>query len=244
MTSTPGSFNVVGDSGVPAMHAALPLNGRVVFLDKIENYTKLHLPDGQFAYSSEYDPVANTAVALAYKTNEFCSGGSLLANGTLINVGGNGPLTWLDPTVCDGFRGLRYLTRSITDDSLDRKAWQESGHQMDTPRWYASSQILPDGTTFVASGSKNGLDSGRTENNKPTYEILDRAGINQGSSIEMELLVKAQSYYMYPFIYLLRDGTAFLFASEFGEVFDISKNQVVKQFHELVCLAICLDCVS
>jgi hypothetical protein len=29
-----GSFNVVGDSGVPAMHAALMPNGQVMFLDK------------------------------------------------------------------------------------------------------------------------------------------------------------------------------------------------------------------
>lgn len=29
-----GSFNIVGQSGVPAMHAALMPNGRVMFLDK------------------------------------------------------------------------------------------------------------------------------------------------------------------------------------------------------------------
>ena len=221
------------------MHAALLSNGRVVFLDKVENYTKLHLSNGEFAYSSEYDPVAKNATALAYNTNAFCSGGSFLANGTLINVGGNAPLTWLDPTVGDGFRGLRYLTRSITDDSLDGDAWQEPGNELDTPRWYASSQILPDGTTFVASGSKNGLDPGKPENNNPTYEILDQGGISQGSSIDMELLVKVQPYYMYPFIHLLRDGTIFVFASKLGEVFDVSKNQVVKQFNELVRFTHC-----
>lgn len=49
------------------MMAILMPNGKVVFADKIENYTELILPNGQFAYSSEYDPVTNEVVALEYK---------------------------------------------------------------------------------------------------------------------------------------------------------------------------------
>lgn len=49
------------------MMAILMPNGKVVFADKIENYTELILPNGQFAYSSEYDPVTNDVVALEYK---------------------------------------------------------------------------------------------------------------------------------------------------------------------------------
>ena len=64
---TPGAINVVGQSGVPAMHAGLMPNGRVIFLDKVENYTQIQLPDGYFAYSAEYDPATNTAVGLSYK---------------------------------------------------------------------------------------------------------------------------------------------------------------------------------
>jgi hypothetical protein len=52
------------------MHAGLLPNGRVVFLDKVENYTQLKLPNGQFAYSSEYNPEDNTVVPLAYKVNK------------------------------------------------------------------------------------------------------------------------------------------------------------------------------
>ncbi len=64
---------MVGDSGVPAMHAALMPNGRVVFLDKVENYTQIKLSNGQFAYSAEYDPVTNTVVGLGYKVKKSCS---------------------------------------------------------------------------------------------------------------------------------------------------------------------------
>ena len=95
------------------MHAALMPNGRVVFLDKIENYTQVNLTTGGHAYSSECDLVTNEVVSLAVQSNPFCSGGTFLANGTLLSVGGNGPLTWLDPTIRNGFIGLRYLTRSL-----------------------------------------------------------------------------------------------------------------------------------
>lgn len=62
-----GSIKVVGQAGVPAMHAGLLPNGKVVFLDKVENYTQIKLPNGQYAYSAEYDPVKNTVVGLQYK---------------------------------------------------------------------------------------------------------------------------------------------------------------------------------
>lgn len=53
------------------MHAGLMPNGRVIFLDKLENYTQLNLPNGYYAYSSEYDPVSNTAVGLSYQVSKL-----------------------------------------------------------------------------------------------------------------------------------------------------------------------------
>jgi hypothetical protein len=64
-----GAFRVVGQAGVPAMHAGLLPNGRVVFLDKVEDYSQIKLGNGQFAYSAEYDPATNTRVGLSYKVN-------------------------------------------------------------------------------------------------------------------------------------------------------------------------------
>ena len=48
------------------MHAGLMPNGRVIFLDKVENYTQIKLSDGQYAYSAEYDPETNKAVGIQY----------------------------------------------------------------------------------------------------------------------------------------------------------------------------------
>lgn len=60
---------MIGQSGVPVMHAALMQNGRALFLDKVEDYTQLRLPNGRFAYSSEYDPATNQVVPLSYRVS-------------------------------------------------------------------------------------------------------------------------------------------------------------------------------
>ncbi|CBX94899.1 similar to glyoxal oxidase [Plenodomus lingam JN3] len=229
----PGTLEIKGRSGVPAMHAGLMPNGKVVFLDKVENYTEMKLPNGQFAYSSEYDPVTQKLTPLAYKTNAFCSGGIFLADGRFASLGGNAPLDFLDPTVGDGFRGIRFLTRSSSDASLDGKAWDEPGTQLDTPRWYASVQIMPDNSIFVASGSKNGLDPTKPENNNPTYEILNANGTPRGVSKEMEILKKNQPYYMYPFMHLMRDGNVFVQVAKSAEIFNVATGSVVRQFADL-----------
>lgn len=171
------------------MHAGLMPNGQVFFLDKLENYSQLNTSDGYFAMSSEYDPIANgKALPLAYKTNAFCSGGSFLADGRVINVGGNAPLTWLDPNIGDGFTAIRYLERSSTDASLTGQSWSEPGNKLASARWYATAQTLPDGTVFVASGSLNGLDPTVLSNNNPTYEILSPEGITVSSLCSPGLL--------------------------------------------------------
>jgi hypothetical protein len=66
----PGSFAVVGQSGVPAMAAVLLQNGRVVFLDKVANYTQVKLDNGHYAYSAEYDPATNEVVGLELKVRQ------------------------------------------------------------------------------------------------------------------------------------------------------------------------------
>ena len=229
----PGTIQIKGRSGVPAMHAGLMPNGKVVFLDKVENYTELKLANGQYAYSSEYDPTTQKLTPLAYKTNAFCSGGIFLADGRFVSLGGNAPLDFIDPTVGDGFKGIRFLKRSATDASLDGKAWDEPGTKLDTARWYASVQIMPNNQIFVASGSLNGLDPTKPENNNPTYEILNADGTPQGKSINMEILSKNQPYYMYPFLHLMKDGNLFVQVSKSAEIFNVGTGNVVRTLPDL-----------
>ncbi|EHY52435.1 hypothetical protein HRR83_007075 [Exophiala dermatitidis] len=183
-------FRVSTRSGVAAMHAALlPPSGKVVFLDKVENYSELHLPNQRSAYSSVYDPETGQLSPLSVSTNAFCCGGTFLADGRLITVGGNGPLPDLDPTVGDGFDAIRYL-RAGQGDNL----WSEPGNKLSSKRWYASAQTLADGKVFVAAGSLNALDVLNHSNNNPTYEILDAEGISNGRNIRMDILVDHMPY--------------------------------------------------
>ena len=216
------------------MHAALMPNGRVIFLDKLENFSKLKLPNGRNAMSAEYDPQTNQVVPLAYKTNAFCAGGTFLADGRLVSLGGNGPLVDVDPTITDGFNAIRWLTRSSTNGGLNGQEWLETNQKLASNRWYASAQTMPDGTVFVASGSLNGLDPTVRTNNNPTYEILNRDGSSRGQNIPLAILEKNQPYYMYPFIHLLRDGNLFIFTSKSSEIFNVGANAVVKELPDLV----------
>ena len=215
------------------MHAVLMPNGRVVFLDKVEDYTHLNLSNGQFAYSAEYDPATNAVVPLAYQTNAFRTGGAFLANGTLLSVGGGSALTSVDPTIHNGFRALRYLTRSSEIPDYDGQDWVEPGHRLDTPRWYATAQTLSNGSVLVASGSLNGGDPVDPVNNNPTFEILDPDGVSRFGSIAMPLLVKAQPYHMYPFLHLLPTGDLFVFASKSCELFSVTDLKTTKDLPEL-----------
>ncbi|KAI4252101.1 MAG: hypothetical protein L6R42_008110 [Xanthoria sp. 1 TBL-2021] len=239
VAANPGSLRILPagspgvQAGVPAMHAGLMPNGRVVFLDKVEDSTQLKLPNGQFAYSAEYDPATNKVLPLSYKTNAFCSGGAFLADGRFVSIGGNAPLDFIDPTVGDGFNGIRYLSRSATDAALTGQSWSEPGNKIASPRWYASVQTMPDGTLFVASGSLNGLDPTVKTNNNPTYEILNAQGISSGRNIPLEILNKNQPYYMYPFIHLLNNGQLFIAVAKSAEIFDVATNAVTKALPDI-----------
>ncbi|KAK7537308.1 glyoxal oxidase [Phyllosticta citribraziliensis] len=230
---TPGSFDVVGDSGVPVMHAGLLPNGKVAFLDKVENYTQTKLSNGQYAYSVEWDPEFNTYVPLSYKTNAFCAGGAYLADGTFLALGGNGPLDFIDPTITDGFNGIRYLKRTVNGTELDGQAWSEPGNKLASKRWYPSVQTLADGSIFVASGSLNGLDPSNMTNNNPTWELLNSKGVSDGISRPMDILVKNQPYYMYPFMHLLKDGSLYVFVSKSSQLFDIARNKSTKSYPDM-----------
>ncbi|KAH7401092.1 glyoxal oxidase [Phaeosphaeria sp. MPI-PUGE-AT-0046c] len=199
----PGSIAIQGRSGVPAMHAVLMPNGKVVFLDKVENYTELKLANGQYAYSSEYDPETHQLTPLAYKTNAFHSGGTFLADGSFVSLGGaDASSEFFDPT-------------------------------LSTARCRLSVQIMPNNVIFVASGSLADQDPTKLENNNPTYEILNADGTPQGVSTKMGILERNQPYYMSPFLHLMRDGNLFVQVSKSAEIFDVGTGSVVRSLPDL-----------
>ncbi|RMD44749.1 hypothetical protein DV735_g329, partial [Chaetothyriales sp. CBS 134920] len=181
------------------MHAALLPTGNVVFVDKIETWTHLMLPNGYPAYSSIYNPSTQDLRPLR-----------------------------LDPTVANGLDSIRYL-----DATGQQSGWLEPGNRLSSNRWYPSAQVMSDGSVFVASGSLNAGDITVHANNNPTYEILDSKGVTSGRSIAMEILVRNQPYWLYPFLHLLKDGTLFVFVSRQSQVFDVASGKVIKELPDL-----------
>ena len=143
LETVPASFEIWGESGVTVMHAALLSNGKLAFLDKVEDRNKVFQQNGSAAYCCVYDPDTNDVKPLSAVTNPFCCAGAFLSDGRLITIGGNGPLD-LDPNVFDGFDAIRYLDAEGTQNG-----WDEPGHKLSGKRWYASAQVMPDGTTHL-----------------------------------------------------------------------------------------------
>jgi Glyoxal oxidase N-terminus len=141
--NVPASFEIRGESGVPAMHGALLANGKLAFLDKVEDRNKVFLSNGSAAYCCTYDPVTNDIKPLSAVTNPFCCAGAFLSDGRLVTLGGNGPLG-MDPNVFDGFDAIRYLDAEGTQDG-----WNEPGNKLSSKRWYATAQVMADGKSLV-----------------------------------------------------------------------------------------------
>ncbi|KAI8902207.1 glyoxal oxidase N-terminus-domain-containing protein [Globomyces pollinis-pini] len=216
-----GKFAVEGESLVPAMHTIVHHNGKVIFLDKVENYTQATLPNGQYAYSSEWDPATGSGVPLAYKTNAFCSAGGFDAEGNLLNFGGADPLADIDPTVGDGFNAVRILKRPCQGDGCN---WQEYGNiKMAGKRWYPSTVNLEDGTFFIIGGVNFIGDLNEEKFNTPTWEIYPPPN-GTAKDHFMPFLQEVKPNQLYPHTVLLKSGKLFILAGKRAILFDHRKN--------------------
>ncbi|CAJ0843202.1 19384_t:CDS:2 [Entrophospora sp. SA101] len=86
--SIKGTWEEVGRTGVSAMHCVLVRPTKMLIIDKAQKNPEAKYPDESYAYTTEYDLVTNTFRILTLNTNTFCSAGSFLENGTLIETGG------------------------------------------------------------------------------------------------------------------------------------------------------------
>lgn len=116
---------------------------------------------------------------------------------------------------------------------MNGQDWREPGNKLASNRWYPSLQTLGDGRIFVAAGSLNGLDPTLPANNNPTYEILSPSGVSNGENIPLDILVRNQPYYMYPFTHLLRNGQMFIFTAKSSEIYDIGTRTTVRTMPDL-----------
>ncbi|KAL0335800.1 UNVERIFIED_CONTAM: Aldehyde oxidase GLOX1 [Sesamum radiatum] len=217
------------NTGVVAMHMAITHRNTVVMFDQTgsgrSGYRLRKRHDGTrcrdvrkdfndsscYAHSVEYDVWRNSIRPLNIETDTWCSSGSMLSNGTLIQTGGFG----------SGARRIRYFT-PCRNHNCD---WREGRKLLSNERWYASSLKLPDKDDRVIVVGGRGVF---------TYEFVPKRSPSEKSFI----LPFLRNTYdrneggnnLYPIVHLSSDGHLFMFANRDSILFDYKRNRVVKKF--------------
>ncbi|CAE6434266.1 unnamed protein product [Rhizoctonia solani] len=225
-TGTPGTFEIVGNSGVTAQQLFLGTNNRVYIVDKTENNPPKVGNPPHPAWASEYDVDTNQFRAMDVITNSFCAGGAVLGNGTWLNVGGNQAVTWGGLAASsqngdtspyyngDGGKAIRLL-----DPCEDKKCnWVETS--MNTRRWYPTLETLDDGSMIIIGGNQWGGFVNSAGQNNPTYEFFP----SKGDAVGLNILTKTLPANLFPLTWLLPSGNLFIQTNWGTEVFDYKSN--------------------
>ncbi|PWA63977.1 glyoxal oxidase-related protein [Artemisia annua] len=215
-------------TGVSAMHMQLLPNDRVIIFDRTDTgASNISLPNGKCrldprdtvlkkdctAHSVEYDVVANKIRPLMVLTDVWCSSGSLMPDGRLVQTGGfndGDHVVRVYDTFCNG----------VCD-------WKEIQLGLINRRWYATNHLLPDGRQIVIGGRRqfNYEFYPKSGNSDKAYNMPFLAQTNDPNNVENNL---------YPFVFLNTDGYLFIFANNRAILLDYMKNRVVKTFPEIV----------
>uniref|UniRef100_A0A1D1ZCQ4 Galactose oxidase n=1 Tax=Anthurium amnicola TaxID=1678845 RepID=A0A1D1ZCQ4_9ARAE len=212
---------LLNSSGVVAMHMALTHRNTVVMFDQTgagpsgyrlprQNSCNSSVPS-YWAHSVEYDLSSGTIRPLLLCTDTWCSSGSFLSNGTLLQTGGYG----------GGARKVRYF-HPCQDKTCD---WVEPwSSPLADERWYASDQVLPetDDKVIVVGGLGSN-----------TYEFFPTSSL--GGSFELPFLNQTRNKKegdsnLYPFLHLSSDGNLFVFANRDSILLDYKQHRVVRTF--------------
>ncbi|XP_026395351.1 aldehyde oxidase GLOX-like isoform X2 [Papaver somniferum] len=205
--------------GVSAMHMQLLHNDRVIIFDRTNfGRSNLSLPNGVCrhrkdevlkvdctAHSIEYNVDANSFRPLMVQTDTWCSSGSVLANGSLLQTGGHDA----------GKKKYRVFRPCATCD------WQEFDG-LNAPRWYATNHILPDGRVIVIGGRR-----------AFSYEFYPTTKTLINFPFLVETNDKGEENNLYPFVHLNVDGNLFIFANNRAILFDYNKNTIVRTYPQI-----------
>nr|XP_043636729.1 aldehyde oxidase GLOX1-like [Erigeron canadensis] len=211
-----GSWSLLLPSiGLSAMHMQLLPNDRVVMYDRTDFGTSnISLPNGKCrpnttdcsAHSVEYDIASNSVRPLMVLTDFWCSSGSLMPDGTLVQTGG-----WTN--------GIRVVRNYKSCDKCD---WQEVPLGLSQPRWYATNHLLPDGRQIIIGGR-----------NSFNYEFYPKKSSAEKDFFMMFLVqtnVQDIENNLYPFVFLNTDGNLFIYANDRAMLFDYVRNKVVTTY--------------
>lgn len=210
------------------MHMQLLHDNRVIMFDRTDfGQSNLSLSSGRCrfdpydtvlhtdctAHSILYDVATNAYRPLMVQTDTWCSSGSVLPNGTLVQSG--------------GYNDGDHVVRTFTPCDDDQCDWIELPQHLSERRWYATNQILPDGRIIIIGG--------RRQFNYEFYPKSDE-DLSFPQTFMLHFLLETRDYAennLYPFVHLLPDGNLFIFANTRSILFDYKQNKVLKEYPEI-----------
>ncbi|KAL0066472.1 hypothetical protein AAF712_006515 [Marasmius tenuissimus] len=216
-----------GSTGVNAMQLVVVSNTHVLLVDKVE-----HNPltiDGHPAWASLYNLETHSARPVRLASNSFCAGGSFLANGTLVNVGGNPVVEdHTGPTDFGDVNGLQAVRLFHPCDGSEDCSMYENPHRikMASPRWYNTVLRISDGSAMIIGGSvRGGWINNHTDNN-PTVEYYPPKSLHgsKGRPIHMPFLEKTVGSNLFAIAISLPDGRVFIAANRDAMIYDWRTN--------------------
>ncbi|RHZ89745.1 hypothetical protein Glove_11g53 [Diversispora epigaea] len=217
-----GAFEIKGTSGIAAMHVAVTELNKIVIIDKVQS-NPLKLPDGRRVVSLEYDITDDSKRLLPLNTNTFCSAGSFMGDGTLVNLGG---AEKKGSSYAAGYQGLRFFN-PCTDKTCE---WREDPKGLDAQRWYPTVITLNDGSLFIVGGSNQSTRVNTKIINMPTFEFFPKKA---KQATTLQFLIDTLPYNLYPIVHLMPGPVGqnylFIFANRDSIIWDWKANKVVKK---------------
>ncbi|KAJ7299858.1 hypothetical protein O6H91_17G038500 [Diphasiastrum complanatum] len=221
-----GSWEVlVQNAGIASMHTAVTHYGNVILLDRTDiGPSQIKLPNGRCrtdpadltsttdcsAHSVLFTPGANSVRPLYIATDTWCSSGQFFGDGTLVQTGGD----------FDGNKKVRRFS-PCNDGICD---WVEATDQtLQQGRWYATNQILPDGTRQIIVGGRSVF----------TTEFIPANGQGTTTLALLQQTNDAQNDNYYPFVHLIPDGNLFIFANRDSILYNYATNTVVRTYPKI-----------
>ncbi|CAI9098322.1 OLC1v1034944C1 [Oldenlandia corymbosa var. corymbosa] len=218
----PGTWELlVPDAGIASMHTAVTHLNTVILLDRTNiGPTRKLLPPNRcrhdpkdpilkndcYAHSVVLDLKTNSIRPLEILTDTWCSSGQFLPDGTLLQTGGD----------LDGNKKIRKFAPcegTLCD-------WEElKDVELQQGRWYATNQILPDGSVIIIGG--------RTAPNVEFFPPKKHGAVNFPFLSQME---DNQMDNLYPYVHLLPNGHLFVFVNNRAVLYDYAANAIIKDY--------------
>ncbi|KAK3845608.1 MAG: glyoxal oxidase N-terminus-domain-containing protein [Linnemannia gamsii] len=229
-----GQWDLIGHSGVSAMHAVLrPFSDSILFLERVQATTFAKVQGTSengnkgehFAWSTEFSANDGQWRALNVKSNVFCSAGGYLPDGTIVSVAGGQPSDEAE----QGYDGIR-LYKPCNGTRCDWK--QDFEVHLQEKRWYPTVESLANGDLFILGGSNHAASINNERVNVPNFETFP-ALPGPKKTIDFPFLVETLPHNLYPIVHLLPDKNLFILANTQAVILSTSTWKIIKRLPDI-----------